>query len=60
MNMYKFLTQEEIMLEEEKANVMLEKMCKRYGFENTKTITLAWYVENMDIANVERVFDMLY
>ena len=60
MSRYARMSQEEIMIEEEIANNLLGKMIRRYGFEHTKTITFAWYVENMDFDNIRKVFDDLY
>ena len=60
MNRYAIMSTEEIMIEEEIANNLLDKMIRRYGFEHTKTITFAWYVENMDFDDIRKVFDELY
>ena len=60
MNRYAIMSPEEIMIEEEIANNLLDKMIRRYGFEHTKTITFAWYVENMDYNNIRKAFDELY
>lgn len=60
MSRYARMSIEEIMIEEEIANNLLDKMIRRYGFEHTKTITFAWYVENMDFDNISKAFDELY
>ena len=60
MSRYARMSQEEIMIEEEISNNLLGKMIRRYGFEHTKTITFAWYVENLDFDNIYKVFNELY
>ena len=60
MSRYAIMPQEEIMIEEEIANNLLDKMIKRYGFEHSNTISFAWYVENMDFNNINKAFDELY
>ena len=60
MSRYAIMPQEEIMIEEEIANNLLDKMIKRYGFEQSNTISFAWYVENMDFNNISKAFDELY
>ena len=54
------MSQEEMMIEEEIANNLLDKMIRRYGFEHSNTISFAWYVENMDFNNISKAFDELY
>ena len=60
MSRYAIISQEEMMIEEEIANNLLDKMIKRYGFEHPNTISFAWYVENMDFNNISKAFDELY
>lgn len=60
MSRYAIMPQEEIMIEEEIANNLLDKMIRRYGFEHPFTIAFAWYVENMDFDNISKAFDELY
>lgn len=60
MSRYAIMSQEEMMIEEEIANNLLDKMIKRYGFEHSNTISFAWYVENMDYNNIRKAFDELY
>lgn len=60
MSRYAIISQEEMMIEEEIANNLLDKMIKRYGFEHSNTISFAWYVENMDFNNISKAFDELY
>ena len=60
MSRYAIMSQEEIMIEEETANNLLDKMIRRYGFEHHNTISFAWYVENMDFNNISKAFDELY
>ena len=60
MSRYAIMPQEEIMIEEEIANNLLDKMIRRYGFEHQNTISFAWYVENMDYNNIRKAFDELY
>ena len=60
MSRYAIMPQEEIMIEEEIANNLLDKMIRRYGFEHSNTISFAWYVENMDYNNIRKAFDELY
>ena len=60
MSRYAIMPQEEIMIEEEIASNLLDKMIRRYGFEHIKTISFAWYVENMDYDNISKAFDELY
>ena len=60
MGRYAIMSQEEIMIEEEIANNLLDKMIRKYGFEHSNTISFAWYVENMDYNNISKAFDELY
>ena len=60
MSRYAIMSPEEIMIEEEIANNLLDKMIKRYGFEHSNTISFAWYVENMDYNNICKAFNELY
>ena len=60
MSRYAIMSQEEIMIEEEIANNLLDKMIRKYGFEHSNTIAFAWYVENMDYNNISKAFDELY
>lgn len=60
MSRYAIMSQEEMMIEEEIANNLLDKMIRRYGFEHSNTISFAWYVENMDFNNISKAFDELY
>lgn len=60
MSRYAIISQEEMMIEEEIANNLLDKMIRRYGFEHQNTVSFAWYVENMDFNNISKAFDELY
>lgn len=43
-------------IEEEIMENMLTKVIQRYGHEHTYTKTFAWYVEEMDLDNCEKVY----
>lgn len=51
--------QTEIMIEEEKIEQLFTKIIRMFGFEHTNTITFAWYVDNANLQECERVYQQL-
>lgn len=50
-------TREEI--EEEQKEELLTRLIRQYGFEHTKVITFAWYMEKKDLKSCELAYNQL-